>query len=424
MPSCLEITRHKLTDFGSSAHVNLTFGVEKNTDKSFIDFSNLRTSRAGLSVELTRLICTNLKANCVLTVIDDSSQWYIWEKDSYGSLLGRVFNGTFNATLPLWFYSKERENYFSFTEFGLPLTQYFATRKFDNFGVIEFRALIGSFNWKVWLLIVVAISLVACVVLLCQKTKAFCCTFSFFETLLAISVMLVRKNFPLQQRGTPTKIALLGWGVCALLLTSAYTGGLISAMLKIDSKPPFRDFSSLLDCLREKRCKMIFQTEDPWFQILLKDRSLRFYAIKETFSENPPLQVSSYTDVFEAIKQTSDIFLVSEVMSLLDLRKVGVNTCPLYLVGVSESLRYIFTKSHPYLKQFNRRAKLVEGSGLMTPLIRKYVSLDSPCDVRQKTRANPVPLRFVFGAACVLILGLTLAAILLMLEKLSQYISF
>lgn len=351
-----------------------------------------------------------------MAVINDTF-WYYWTNQSSGGLIQAVINGTFDATLPLWIHSTEREKLVDFTEAGMPVPFYFATRKFEGANRLQFTSLTSSLRWKVWLCVGISILLISLFIFAIEKRDRK--LRQFIDAILITSVFLIRKALPLRRMKISTRFLMVFWGISAILITSAYTGGLLSSMLRISSKPPFDDFDSLLNCLESFRCKMILQQEDDWFRGFLEDKSSKYFTISQTFDTNPPLFVDTIKKQFETIKKNSGIFLVSEMNLMMDFNLYNVSTCELYLVEEMGEFRFLFRKGHKHLKVFNAQTKRVKQSGLMVPLIHKYLQIEQPCDAVQKAAAKPIRSDYVLTPILVLFFGIVFAFIFLVHERIT-----
>lgn len=404
---------YRLTQASSNESQSLLFGAGLDVETQFLDFYNLNTSNPGISVEVTRLICSILKYTCSITFELDPN-WFSWGGD--GKLIAGVSNGTMDGTLPLWFYSRARGENLSFSTISIPVPYYFATRKYQSEPAIGFSSLVGSFTWRTWLLLILTMLLLSAAINVSQFSPCKFKWINFYKIFMSTWIYLVRKAFPIENTTRSSKVSLLIWGISAILLTSAYSGGLMSSMFKINSKPPFTDFESLLVCLTERRCKMIFQKESPWFSTLMDDNTFQYHKIRDALWNNKPIIVKNYLEAIETIEKTSDVFLVSEMILLTDLTSRNITKCSLYLVELRGYYHFIFQKNHKLLSDFNVASNYVESSGIIKHLINKYLRHNNPCSSYEKSTFGPVPSRFGLAALIVLIAGLVVAFFVLLCE--------
>lgn len=388
------------------------FGIEKGHDRRIIDYAKINSSNPGMAWELTRAACDSLKFTCNLVLLNSSNKM-TWNNGSQGGLFGEIADGSLDASLPLYLYSKKREAFFDFTRNAECIPFYFVTRKFDAEPSISIKSIIRSLKWEVWLFILLSILMLSILFWMNQfrlvphwsKQFANCCSI-----LLQVSLFLIRKSLPFEISRSFQKISLLIWGLCSILLTTSYTSGLISSMVKVDVNPPFNDFHSLVRCLKVKECRMVF-TESGWFEDYIADPSLEIHSLHETLKDNSPVFVQSLMNVIETITKTPQVFLVTELVSVLDLNKL--ETCDLYMVQYPVTMHYLFHKNHSQFERFEERLKWVKQSRLIEHLVRKYLGVEDICD---SEIVKPVPLRFMASAIAAWTAGLVFSVISLICE--------
>lgn len=417
MEVCSQLYNDCVANLAQSPKISVEFGIVNDTDPNWITFNRA-------AKEVTTIICDASRLNCSFTETLDGT-YYVINNGTWGGFLGALSNETYNSTLPIFRYTKLREQYFSFSQPVLREFQYFITRKPSPYiDLFSWKPILAPFNWKVWLALLLA-TLAISILIWCYQKK--------FSNLLAlcinISLLLIRKSQKFYRLNIAGNSLLNIWSVLAIVVTAYYTSGLLTSMIRVQSKPPFSDLDSLIDCLRTAKCRLIVNDKiHSWFLKEKPDRSDSFFVFNEIMKEHPPLYTDKLTDLYKKIESTEDIYLVTGATSASDsavLLKEHNNFCSLILFEYYTDTFYLFRLNDPLVKSVNLGINLVERSGILAK-IRQTVPQMKRCRLQdnlsesKKTSASPVQLRWISCAISVSSSGFLLAIVTLLCELLSK----
>lgn len=343
-----------------------------------------------------------------------------WGIQTHNELIQAHLNETLDAIAPYWTFLEEEGGTEELgncpaTEVFIPF--YFATRKSTMRNRLEFFSLIMSLKWKVWLCSGILLLLISLLIFITEKHS------DKFERLIdyILSAFILWGSRP----STPAKkfvnVLTLFWTMGAILLAGVYIWAIFSSMQKSILKPPFNDFHSLLNCLESLRCKMVLHPNAPISKVFLQDPSSKYFAIQENFRKNPPLIVRNFSEQIKIIRETSDVFLVSEMFTGNELIRYNVNACDLYLMEQQEEFRFLFRKGYKYARHFSELVRRGRQWGRDVHLIRKYFYTPS-CNSVSNTKAKPILIEHVLVAVLLLFGGVAAASVCLVFERIiSKY---
>lgn len=397
----------------------LHFAAVNETVDGLIIINRLNFKRPGLAFEINKLLCESLKADCQF-VIANHSNWFTFTNEAWGGLLGEIYSGCYSATMPIWLKSSFREKYFGFSEAAVSIPYYFTTRRFDVQSEVATSAFHGPLNWRVWLLLLLTLTGVSAIIWL--KLRVLQRTYrNFLDVVIVIFGFLIRKGTNWNIGVFSIRVFLLLWGFISLLLTATYTGGLLSAMFKVHKKPPFTDFSSLLVCLKEFRCQMVFSEFDMWFERLFDDSTSKYFDLGVILKKNPPLRVKSTAESFKLIRTTPNIFLVSGHFTLRELKGAVKEIDSLYLVRDMRYYHFVTQKNQTdLLKRINSKIVVLYQSGVGFHLLTKYFKDDNNINLMGKAEAPPLSLRIGLAAVIIMLAGQVISLFVLIYEIFSD----
>ncbi len=265
--------------------VTIRFGADHDADKLELNFQNITGPNKGYVMEFNDLLCAAVKANCTLSVFNNTGGSQLIN-GSWVGLLGGIFKGDYDASVPLYRRSELREKYFDLSNPVLARTYYFITRRSEVPNTVSFVGIVHSFSTNVWLCILASLLLTTFLFVSTSKIKFGQLHTEFLNVFINLAVFLFRKGPKITSHSNHTDLLLIIWGLCAVILTATYCGKLSSTMFEFDDHPPpFNDFESLLDCLKSQRCRMIFSDNDGRLLSLMKDPTEKYNQLYKIIKE-------------------------------------------------------------------------------------------------------------------------------------------
>lgn len=193
----------------------------------------------------------------------------------------------------------------------------------------------------------------------------------------------------------------------------------------MESKPPFQDMPTLIDCLNAQLCRMVFSPKDEWFLREMDDKSSRYSALKIPLQRNPPIDVATEEDRLELVEHHKDVFIVTVPDAIGGFLSLMKDRCAIALIKDQwdDVVSMPFHKNDEYGEKFNRELLTLEELGITKKIIAQY-TINNDCAslgrVRKPT-APPVPLRLALGAIIILACGCLFALLTLGTENFSYY---
>lgn len=363
------------------------------------------------AVEVTRILCTLLKLNCVFRRTPHE-QHFTFENETWGGLFGDLLNGTYDLSIPIYFYSQLRSQYFSFSHPTLYEFYYFVTRSPTSYtDWFSVKHLTGPFSWSVWAILLLTTTLLSLFVWFYHKKMA-----NYTDILITyinVSALLLKKSQKFNGLTLAGKSLLNLWAISTIVITAYYTSGLLSSLIRVQPKPPFTDYESLISCLKIKKCQMILnENVDYYFMKLVEDNSSIFYEFKSILDEQPAVIATTHSEMYEKIVSTESTYLVSGALTSADVNVLlkFQNDCSLLLLEHYSPTYFMLRKDDPLVASIDSKIDDLEQTGILPKLVKKLreinrCRLEDTLNYSTKTSASPIQLKLIFSAVLIALIG-------------------
>lgn len=421
-----------------SSNRTLQVGLVQDNIPGSVNLSTLNSSKPGFSVEITAEICNALNYQCQYH-ISSSSEYGDYINGSWAGFLGEFLAGNYSLSLP--YFAAEYQRFLHFdinTQFGVPAKKYFITRKGHSLLHFTFN-IFKPLSYKVWLAIFAAVILFSITMQLLYLSNLFDLKYHtkdkkyFFEAGMCAILYLARKGYPLKLISARARMLLLTWGLCSIILTSSYTSGLVSQMLRSTETQPFTNLNSLIECIEQNECKMTETQTGNRLKTDVKNSVMgsQLYRLKLALEKNPPLQNQDNIEMFDHILSENQIFLVTWPISssrILDFVEGPGHDCQFSLILHGEGREtFPFRKKDPIAMQFYEKLLKMEERGIITKIMRSYEVSVEDCRIDSKKgrrglklAALALPLQLFASYVKLLMGGYALASLCLMFEQMRQ----
>lgn len=403
---------------------SLKVGVAPYFRSGLLEPDYLSSANPGYLLAITRNICEIANYNCTLIPWTDPYLGTVVNHTWVGGFLGALRNGTFDTTLPDFFPTEARLPHFSFSDSHIAVETFFVTRHPTN---LQMSTLLRPLQWQTWAATAATISCVAIIItgataLNLKKFRIVATLKVLLITVLKVSTFLTRRSFRFRIQQTVGRMILLFWGLNALVLLSCYAASLLSAMLNTSTPLPFHNFASLVECLNAGVCRMVLSPYADWFTMEIeRAKSADFVALRTALSHNPPLMADTVAQTLRFISDSQRHFVVSFPFEVDG--HLGSN-CTFSLVpydlAVGSRSTFVFRKGDPTALQIGKALRSLQGLGLDKKIATDSRSIDRCRGFTTKTGVTPIRIDSLLGIFIVLLVGLFLAAILVLFERLTS----
>lgn len=281
------------------------------------------------------------------------------------------------------------------------------------------------FSWTVWLVLILLAALIGLAMAFNQNTRSLLNCISYCTDVFSIVTAQTNLQYPNRRS---IRVLLTFWSFAMLILCEAYSGQLVSSMVRNKSKIPFNNFESFVDCVENNECRLIVNeliTTSPIIHDILYSNITIYKRLRDKFITNPLLVGDSTKQILDKISLEKDIYLTSILLSETYLRETEMNKNCMYKSFTlrNERMGALITKHNRFLEEIlNRFIAKFAKSAYSDKLSNKYFGKESVCERSQLLReTRPITVASFFGCIFILMVGTSVASGTFVMELLKVY---
>lgn len=339
--------------------------------------------KRGIAVDAALTVCDYLNVTCTFAWATDPKDYGRYINGSWTGLTGDVVNGRFDASVPLFFPTAQRQEVVDFSSPYFYFDYVFVTRMPHVTAPPWTFGMLLAFDMKLWSCIIVSCFLISFFVTLLEKKPLPSHIWEATDAYRVVSTFLTAFQYlggrdyssRLHNRQRPALFAL--WGAVSIVLNVCYTGTMFSERLTRKNELPFFDFPTFVDCVESGKCQLIFtQWQDYLLDRLITSNDGESIRMRRLVKTNALIRVADTDEVLDNILTQSDKYLSTLELKYMVSTYTKYNQgCKYYLVDAPfrDIGTFAVQKGSPLTRHLNRASRIFRDNGMDIGLTQKYM---------------------------------------------------